>query len=183
MTDEPNVPAIAKLIRETFPELEQRAFAIMEATLTKENMPNLPLCFVALLGLEAKNQSNNVRTPVDLCESIIIEFWQKPVMYSKADGGSSPFYAYQDYERVMNRLFKALDGYFTPKRKPVRFVSMATTSDEFALMVSFKVSIEWRWCNDDPVPLNAIKIKSSFSPNVPQLPFGRLYEPPIGDCK
>lgn len=172
MSNDANVPAIAALIRATFPELQQRAFAIMEAAVTKENMPNLPLCFVALLGVEAENQSNNVRTPMDLLEHIIIEFWSAPTIYKKADGSASPFYAYQDYQSTLNKMLVALDGYFGPQGKSVRFASMSTTSDDFALMVSFKVSIKWRWRAEQEVLETPIKIKFGINPNVQKLPVG-----------
>lgn len=178
MKDQPNVPAIAEAIRKGFPELENRAFAIMEADLTKENQPNLPLCFVALLGTTQVGGSNNLDTPMDLLENIIIEFWQKPVLYKREDGSESPFYSYQDYEDVMNRLFTVLSDFSGPKRKRVRFLSMATSADEFALTVCFKVSVQWRWCNDTPVEGAPVKMLFDFSPDVPKLPYGSPECPP-----
>lgn len=178
MIDDPNVPAIAKLLRARFPELEQRAFAIMEADLTKENMPNLPLAFVALLGLAAENQSNDVKTPLDLLETICIEFWFEPKTYKLMNGGVSPFYAYQPYDKIMERLFAALNGFFTPVKKGVRFISMSTSSDEFALMISFKVSIKWRWCAEMDDEANPIRIAFNVDPHVMQLPGGKDYIPP-----
>lgn len=172
MSSEANVPAIAKVIRDNFPELSQRAFAVMEAEITKENIPNLPLCFVALLGLVCVNQSNNVSTPTDLLEHIIIEFWYAPTLYTRADGSQSPFYAFQDYQAIMDRLLAALDGFFGPKRKPVAFLSLTTISDEFALRVTFKVSVKWRWCADKEVLENPIKIRFGINPDVSELPFG-----------
>lgn len=167
--NEGNVPAIARLVREHFPELNNRAFAIMEADLTKENQPNLPLCFVALLGIDALNNSNDVSTPVDLLEHIMIEFWLSPVTHNKTDGSTSPFYAYQNYEDIMNRLLSALDGYFTPRKKPVRFVSMITHSDEVVLTVTFRVSVKWRWCNDITEEGTAIRIRFKVDPSIPSV--------------
>lgn len=178
MTETPNVPAIAAMLRERFPELEQRAFAIMEANLTKENMPNLPLAFVALLGLAGDNQSNDVATPLDIMETICIEFWMKPKTYQLSNGGVSPFYAYQDYSDLMERLFAALRGWFTPVGKTVRFISMATLSDELAVMVSFKCSIKWRWCADIDPHINRIRILATLNANVSTLPGGKDYLSP-----
>lgn len=178
MTDEPTVPAIATLIRLAFPELEHRAFAIMETELSKENMPTLPLAFVALMGITSENQSNDVRTPIDVLEHICIEFWMKPKTYKMTDGGVSPFYAYQDYSILMNQLLTALSDYLTPQGKYVRFISMATQSDEFALCVTFKVSVKWRWCSDKEMPHGIVRFTFNLNPDVPRERGGKDYIPP-----
>lgn len=176
-TDEGNVPAIAALIREVFPELEGRAFAVADIKNTKENPPTLPLCYVCLLGIKAVNGSNDVDTPMDLLETIIIEFVYEPIKYMNKDGAESPFYAYQDYTNVMDRLFAALDQFLSPVRKFPRFVSMMTTSDEYEQCISFNISIGWRWCP----PTEAIdcsaaigRVRQSVFPGT--LPFTVNYE-------
>ncbi len=177
--DIPSVVSIAHLIRKSFPELEERAFAISEVQLTKENMPNLPLACVVLNGIKAVNQSNDVNTPVDIEEMLCAEFWTRSKNYAKADGGVSPFYAFQDYRQIMDRLFNALTGYFTPQRKPVRFISMDLMADEYCHTISFKFSVIWRWCAEEDDTCNPIKVKFKISPQeLVQAPGGSLYQPP-----
>lgn len=173
------VVAIAHLVREAFPELGGRAFAVAEAGLTKENMPNLPLAFVALLNIRAINNSNNVQTPTDLEETMCVEFWLPSKNYAKADGTASPFYAFQDYYKTMNRLFNALTGFFTPQRKPLRFISMDTMADEYCQTICFKFSLEWRWCAEPDDKYRDVKIKFVLDPTeLAKEVGGRLYEPP-----
>lgn len=175
----PAVVAIAHLVREAFPDLNGRAFAVAEATLTKENMPQLPLAFIALLNIRAINQSNDVKTPLDIEETICVEFWFKSVNYAKTDGSMSPFYAFQDYNTTMNKLFSALSGYFTPQRKPLRFISMDTMADEYCQTICFKFSVEWRWCVEPDLTFQGIKIKAILAPQeLAKDVGGSLYHPP-----
>lgn len=163
--DIPAVVAIAHLVREAFPELQDRAFAVAEAALTKENMPNLPLAFICLLNIRGVNQSNDVKTPLDIEETICVEFWLKSKNYARTDGTESPFYAFQDYKKTMDTLFSALTGYFTPQRKPLRFISMDTTADEYCITICFKFSVVWRWCSEPNDKFHPIRINVSLKPN------------------
>jgi hypothetical protein len=177
--EQTTVTAVALLIQQAFPELSSRAFAVAEATLTKENMPILPIAFVALIGLRSINQSNNVTTPLDLEEIICVEFWLKSQNYARADGSASPFYAYQDYKKTMDKLFNALTGYFTPQSKPVRFISMDTMADEYCLTISFKFSVVWRWCADPDDNFKTVKMSFSVDPaSVPKEVGGSEYVAP-----
>lgn len=177
-SDTASVIAIAVLIREAFPELEGRAFAVMEATVTKENAPNLPLCFVALLGIRAMNQSNNVNTPLDIEETICVEFWLPSKNYKRNDGSDSPFYAYQDYKSRMDKLFEILTGFHTPQRKPVRFVALDVMADEYCMTMSFKFSVEWRWCVQPDERYHPVRIRFDIAPQrVPPLVGGSMYHP------
>jgi hypothetical protein len=179
----PSVVSVALLVRKAFPDLNDRAFAVAEATLSKENMPNLPLAFIALLGIRGMNQSNNVTTPLDIEETICVEFWSASKNYAKADGSASPFYAFQDYTPTMDMLFNALTGYFTPQGKRVRFVSMDTMADEYCLTVCFKFTIEWRWCPDPDASFHPLKVKFRLDPqDVPKEVGGSLYQPP-SECE
>lgn len=184
MTEEidiPTVVSIAHLVRAAFPELENRAFAVAEAGLTKENMPNLPLAFIALLGMSSVNQSNNVNTPTDLHETICVEFWLPSQVYKREDGSESPFYAFQDYRPTMEKLFNALTGYFTPQRKPVRLLTMDTTADEYCQTICFKFSVEWRWCPTPDDAFNPVRMKS-FSLEIAKDAGGSQYQPP-SECE
>lgn len=178
-TELASVIAIAQLIKEAFPEFEGRAFPVAEASLTKENAPNLPLCFVALLGIRAKNQSNDVVTPLDIEETICVEFWLASQTYKKADGSTSPFYAYQDYKSRMDKLFEILTGFHTPQRKPVRFISLDVMSDEYCMTMSFKFTVEWRWCVEPDHKYNPVRIRFNLDPvDVPKERGGSQYVPP-----
>lgn len=173
------VQSIALIIREAFPELNKRAFAISEVAITKENMPNLPLACVALLNIRGVNQSNNVKTPLDLEETICVEFWIASKTYMKDDGGISPFYAFQDYKPYMDRLFNALTGFFTPQKKAVKFISFDMTADEYCLTLCFKLSVEWRWCPEPDHFYHPVKISFRLDPqDVPKERGGSLYFPP-----
>lgn len=177
--DVPSVVAIAHLVREAFPNLQDRAFAVAEASLTKENMPNLPLAFIALLNIRGLNQSNNVNTPNDIEETICVEFWLPSKNYAKADGTASPFYAYQDYKTIMDTMFNALTGFFTPQNKPLRFISMDTTADEYCQTICFKFSVVWRWCADPDSRYQNVKIKYTLAPQeLAKEVGGSLYQPP-----
>lgn len=165
----PTVVAVAELIRNNFPELEQRAFPVMEVIIKKETLPRLPLCYVALLS-ERSDDAFLVQTPMDLTENMFIEFWLKPEVHTLANGDESPFYAFQDYTIVRDKLLKVLGDFFNPAGTRIKYVGLDITCDQFALMLSFKIATKWRWCpNPDPVTCEPqyaplVDIRTMFDP-------------------
>lgn len=141
------VEALALRIRETFPGLENRAFAVSDATFSKENMPRLPICMVACVGETADDAR---RTPgrVTITEDIVAEFWLRLDRYQSASGGESPFYAYQNYGQIRDALLVSLSDWSAPSGTNVFYKSMEIEVTDFALCVGFRLGCEWVWCAD-----------------------------------
>lgn len=146
----PFLPEIAALIAEWFPELGGRALAVSEANITRENMPTLPLCMVALIASDADRwvwQSAASRT--DMVEDFMVEFWLAPVKLRKADGTETPFWAFYDYEQFRDKLLSEIIRYNGPRGQRIEFVRMAIESDQFAVVLSFRFKAHFKWCANE----------------------------------
>lgn len=141
------VEALALRIRGTFPELESRAFAVTEASFSKENMPRLPICMVACIGETAEDGARGPSRTL-ITEDIVAEFWLPLNRYRSESGGESPFYAYQDYGKIRDALLNSLHDWSAPSGVQVSYQSMEIEVTDYALCVGFRLQCQWHWCPD-----------------------------------
>lgn len=145
------LPTVAAAMARIFGELEGRALAVSEANITKENMPTLPLCMVALMRGDVAGQWNwraaNGRN--ELADDFFVDFWLKPLKYLRADGSESPFWAFYDYEEFRDRLLNWMVGFRGPRGQRLEYKSMAVESDQYAVVLSFRLASHYDWCRTD----------------------------------
>lgn len=141
------LPALAAQISIWFPELEGRAIAVSEESVTKENMPTLPVCTVALLR---ETGNDNVATDdIQPEEEFFVSFWFKPVRYTRADGSDTPFWAYYDYETLRDRFLTQLKNWRSPRNEPIKYMELTVQSDHFAVIVTFRLRHKFIFCPID----------------------------------
>lgn len=139
---------MAVKINEWFPEVKGRAFAVADAEITKENIPNLPVAMIALLRAPPGNR-NGVRTP-NAVDNIAIEFWWPPIKAKKADGSESPFYAYYDYETLRRRLAARMSRYAGETGTQFKYAGMDVEATPFAVIIQFVYTVDTMlYCEDD----------------------------------
>lgn len=145
------LPAIADAIRGWFPELEGRAVAVTDAKITKENLPTLPLAMVAPLR-QVYTHNSGGRMGVD--DGFIVAFWLKSVREVGVNG-ETPFWSYYNFNAFRNKLFDLFAGWRTPQNGAVRFVSFDVDSDDYAVMLSFRMRATYDVCVSEAVPQGA----------------------------
>lgn len=102
------LPAVAEAVGQWFPELGGRALAVSEVTITKENIPTLPLAMVAFVKSTGNQPDNSTSEMFDIVDSFVIEFWLEPARYKKANGSETPFWSFYDYDAVRDTLLSNL---------------------------------------------------------------------------
>lgn len=145
---EPMLPALAKVIADSFPELQGRSLAVSEVDpfRDKTNVPTLPLAVCALVGEQAQ-QSPYGGGLIELADDILIQFIFEPVKYTLKGGSDSPFFAYYDYETLRDRLLNVLQVWRTPRNGGLAFKTLDVESDEFAVYIAFRFTVSEKWCN------------------------------------
>jgi hypothetical protein len=142
------LPDLAANIAIWFPELKGRALAVSEATITKENMPTLPTCIVALMRADIDHVWQNSRGSIKIADDFIAEFMLETVRYKRADGSETPFWAFYDYEALRNKFFAHLGMYSGPSRERIEIISMEVDSDQYSINISFRLKARVIWCDD-----------------------------------
>lgn len=164
------LPAVALEMSRLFPELEGRAVAVSEANVTKENLPTLPACMVALVRTDAVGWNwRAANGDNELFDDFVVEFWLKPERIKRADGSESPFWAFYDYEPFRDRVLNWMTGYQGPSKQRLEFRNMEVDSDQYAVVLSFRFRAHYNWCRtqDDEEP-SIIGRNASVTANICQ---------------
>ncbi len=140
----PTLPALATAIRGWFPELKGRAFAVSEADVTRENVPELPLVMVAL-ARESAEHSAQSNMPIQISEDVLIQFWLQTDRYRKTDGSESPFWAYYNYEAIRDTFLANTFGWRSPRDGLLQYVSMDIEADQIAVVLTFRMNHIFLW--------------------------------------
>ena len=159
------LPAVADALREWFPELGDRALAVTDAKITKENLPTLPIAMVAPLR---QLYSHNSGGRLTVGEEFMIEIWLAPER-EVGVGGETPFWSYYNFNALRNRLFDRFAGWRTPQNGAVVFVSLDIEVVEYAVMLSFRMRANYDICADAPVePPDGEPARITYSLCAPQ---------------
>lgn len=142
------LPALAESITQWFPELGGRALAVSEATITKENVPTLPLCMIAFVRSVSDQPVNVQRSTITMSDTFVVEFWMKPERYKRANGTESPFWSYYDYEAIRNTLLSNMVEWVGPHRERCVFRSLTIEADPLAVVLTFQFLATYQWCAD-----------------------------------
>lgn len=147
------LPALAKEIALWFPTLNGRAFAVADAAITKENVPTLPVCMLALLKAPANDKSMWNRPCID--ETFVVEFWFPPERVKRQDGSETPFYSFYDYDTLLARMLSLTAQWISPHGQRISYKGIDVEATQFATIIQFTFVHSYFPClseRDDCVP-------------------------------
>ena len=99
------LPALAEQLKLWFPELAGRALAVSDVSVSKENVPTLPLVMCAFARSTSEPRAN--ARHFEMIDAFIVEFWLEPQRYKRADGSETPFWSYYPYESIRETLWSS----------------------------------------------------------------------------
>lgn len=140
------LPALAAAITEWFPDLGGRALAVSEVSITKENVPTLPLVMVAFARSTADPPARSHHEEFEITDEFVVEFWLEPARYKKANGSETPFWSYYDYEKIRDQLLNNVIRWETPGGERIAYRSMSMEADQLAVTLTFVFRAVHRWC-------------------------------------
>src|SRR5262245_3368733 len=144
------LPALAEAISQWFPELGGRSLAVSDATITKDNIPTLPLVMVALVRSLAEPPSKSSHETFDISDDFIIEFWLQPERYKKPNGSETPFCSYYDYEDIRDTLLSNLVRWDSPGGERITYRGLTVEADALSVTLTFGFRAVFRWCPTIP---------------------------------
>jgi len=142
------LPAVAEAVAEWFPEVQGRALAVSEVSITKENIPTLPLVLVAFVRGTADPPKTSYAQSFEIDDAFVIEFWLEPARYRKANGSETPFWSYYPYEEIRDTLLTNLVRWPTPGGERITYRGLNIEADSFAVVLTFAFHATQRWCAD-----------------------------------
>lgn len=138
--------AVANVVAETFPELADRSLAVSEISVTKENVPTLPLALVAFVRSTAEPPRTSYAESFEITDAFIIEFWLEPARYRKANGTETPYWQYYPYQEMRDRLLNALVRWPTPNGERITYRGLNIEAEPLAVTLTFAFIATFRWC-------------------------------------
>lgn len=146
----PLLPSFAEAVKIWFPEMQGRVLAVSEAKITKQNVPTLPLCMIALTKGTGDHAWKSGKVEIPITDEFICEFWMEPERYKRANGTETPFWSYYDYSAIRQKLLdNALIWVDPGTRGRVEYVSVEVETSEFAVHVCFTLRAHYNWCRTD----------------------------------
>lgn len=139
------LPTLAEQLALWFPEAGGRALAVSEVSITKENVPTLPLIMTAFIRSMAKPPVSN-REIFDITDTFIIDFWLEPARYKKANGTETPFWSYYDYESIRDKLLTNMAAWEPPGGERVSYHGLKIEAEPLAVTLTFTFGADFRWC-------------------------------------
>jgi hypothetical protein len=142
------LPALAEALIEWFPQLGGRALAVSDVTVSKENVPTLPLVMVAFVRGTGTSPSWSRFAEVNLEDNFVIEFWLEPARYKKPNKTETPFWSYYDYESIRDTLLNNISLWQSPSGERVAYRSLIIQADSLAVTLTFGFVAVSQWCRD-----------------------------------
>lgn len=161
---QPWLVELANDVASWFPMLQGRALAVSDASITKENVPTLPLAMLALDRMTVVHNPASSADP-EITDNFAVEFWLKNVKYTNG-AKETAFWAYHDHVPIRDMLWTRLrqKQHASKGAYLFQFLPMEVGVDTFAVTLTFKFNRIYSWCPielDAPVP---IRITSSVTP-------------------
>jgi hypothetical protein len=144
------LPAVAEAVAEWFPELQGRALAVSEVSVTKENVPSLPLALVAFVRSTAEPPRRSYAESFEVADAFIIEFWLEPARYRKSNGSETPFWSYYPYEEIRDTLLNNLVRWPTPGGEHIAYRGLNIEAEPLAVTLTFAFVATFNWCAKIP---------------------------------
>ena len=138
------LPSLAEQVGIWFPELGGRAIAVSEVTITKANVPTLPLAMTAYVRGTADPPMNS--DMFEMIDIFIVEFWLEPERYKRANGTETPFWSYYDYEGIRDKLLTNMTRWETPGGERISYRELRIEAEELAVTLTFRFTATFRWC-------------------------------------
>lgn len=139
------MPLLATAIRGWFPFLKNRAVAVSDATVTKDNVPSLPVCFVVLI--RETGAGSTMRSRTEAVDEIAVVFLLKSETYPMGDGKQSPFWAYYDFETLRNKLVGEIKRWEAPNGTRLAYRGLDIESTAFATEITFRFDYSSEVCD------------------------------------
>ena len=140
------LPALAEQLALWFPELNGRALAVSEVSITKDNVPALPLAMAAFIRSTAAPPSHSSAEMFEVVDTFIVDFWLEPARYKKANGTETPFWSYYDYEAIRDTLLSNMVRWEAPGGERVAYRGLTIEAEPFAVTLTFTFMATFRWC-------------------------------------
>ena len=143
------LPALAEQLALWFPELNGRALAVSEVSITKDNVPTLPLAMAAFIRSTANPPSTSNAEMFEVVDTFIVDFWLEPARYKKANGTETPFWSYYDYEAIRDTLLANMVRWETPGGERVAYRGLTIEAEPLAVTLTFTFMATFRWCRTE----------------------------------
>ncbi|MEY9493748.1 hypothetical protein [Bradyrhizobium elkanii] len=142
------LPALANAIAEWFPLLKGRSIAVADATITRENVPTLPLVAVVFISSTGDQLRRSYSEQFKIIDEFAVQFWMKPERYTDAHGNETPFWSYYPYEYIRDKLLSNLVRWQAPNRENIAYRGMNVQADAMAVTLTFHFAATFDWCAD-----------------------------------
>jgi hypothetical protein len=129
------LPALAEQLAVWFPELGGRALAVSEVSITKENVPTLPLVMCAFLRSTSEARAGNRN--FEIVDAFVVEFWLEPQRYKRADGSETPFWSYYPYEQIRETLLNNILSWTPPGCELIAYRGLNIEAEPLAVTLTF----------------------------------------------
>lgn len=140
---------LALLVARWIPDLRGRSVAVTDSEITKENRPTLPFAQLALNREDVDHAFKTNRNP-DISDDFIVELWLPLVKYKDVETqAETPWWAYYPYERIRDLLVSRILTESSHRQNwGIRYISMDVSSDAGAVILTFRFSRNYTWCQD-----------------------------------
>jgi hypothetical protein len=140
------LPALAEQLALWFPELNGRALAVSEVSITKDNVPTLPLAMAAFIRSTADPPRVSNTDIFEITDTFIVDFWLEPARYKKTNGTETPFWSYYDYEAIRDTLIANILRWETPGGERIVYRGLTIEAEPVAVTLTFTFMATFRWC-------------------------------------
>ena len=140
------LPALAEQLALWFPEVNGRALAVSEVSITKDNVPTLPLIMAAFIRSVANPPATSRAEMFEVVDTFIVDFWLEPARYKKANGTETPFWSYYDYEAIRDTLLANMIRWDPPGGELIAYRGMTIEAEPLAVTLTFTFMATFRWC-------------------------------------
>ena len=139
------LPALAEQLAQWFPETNGRALAVSEVSITKDNVPTLPLVMVAFIRSTAESNNHSNLDDFEITDTFIVDFWLEPARYKKSNGTETPFWSYYDYEQIRDTLLAKMGRWVAPGCEFISYRGMTVEAEPLAVTLTFTFMAYFRW--------------------------------------
>ena len=139
------LPALAEQLAIWFPETNGRALAVSEVSITKDNVPTLPLVMTAFIRSTADTNKRGNLDNFEIADTFIVDFWLEPARYKKSNGSETPFWSYYDYEQIRDTLLWKMGRWDPPGCEMISYRGMTIEAEPLAVTLTFTFMAYSRW--------------------------------------
>jgi len=153
------LPALAEQLKVWFPDVGDRAAAVSEIAINRENIPTLPLILVAFQRSESQQLRRSYSEEFELTDTFIVELWMEPNRIKRPDNSETPFWSYYPYEEIRDVMLTNMTRWIGPGGQRASFRNLTIEADSFAVVMSFTFTTTFQWCahyNDNGEPITKI---------------------------